>query len=118
MRRICGCVLGFAACVWGAAPHQPTLTMHATAYSKHGLTSSGTKPHRGIIAADSRVLPPGSKVQVKNAGPYSGVYKVRDTGGAIRGHRIDIYTPSKRAAHQFGAHTVQVKVLKRAAPRN
>jgi len=88
--------------------------MRATAYSLHGKTASGTKPHRGVIAADPRVLPPGSKVQVKNAGKYSGTYKVRDTGGDIHGRKIDIYTPSPSAARQFGARNVQVKVLKRA----
>ncbi len=91
--------------------------MRATAYSRHGLTSSGTMARRGIVAADPRVLPPGSTVRVKNAGRYSGVYKVRDTGGAIRGRRIDIYTPSGRAARRFGKRPVKVKVLKRARPR-
>ena len=91
--------------------------MRATAYSRHGITSSGTVPHRGIVAADPRVLPPGSKVRIRNAGRYSGIYKVRDTGGAIRGRKIDIYTPSRRAARQFGVRRVQVKVLKRAPRR-
>lgn len=90
--------------------------MRATAYSLKGRTATGTKPHRGVIAADPRVLPPGSKVQVKNAGRYSGVYKVGDTGSAVRGGKIDIYTPSQGAARQFGKRTVHVKVLKRAAP--
>lgn len=91
--------------------------MKATAYTGHKLTASGTVPHRGIVAADPRVLPPGSKVQVKGAGRYSGVYKVRDTGGAIHGRRIDIYTPSRAAARRFGKRAVKVKVLKRAPRR-
>ena len=90
--------------------------MRATAYSLHGRTATGAKPHRGIIAADTRILPPGTRVQVKNAGRFSGTYKVADTGGAVHGRRIDIYTPSKQAARRFGARQVRVKVLK-PAPR-
>jgi len=66
---------------------------------------------RGMIAADRRVLPLGTKVRLKNAGQYSGVYRVEDTGGKIRGRKIDIYIPSRRGAKQFGRHTVQVEVL-------
>jgi 3D (Asp-Asp-Asp) domain-containing protein len=91
--------------------------MRATAYSLHGRTAAGVKPHRGIIAADPRVLPPGSKVQVKNAGKLSGTYKVGDTGGGVHGRKIDIYTPSKRSARRFGARQVQVEVLKQAPRR-
>jgi 3D (Asp-Asp-Asp) domain-containing protein len=91
--------------------------MKATAYSLRGRTATGIKPHPGMIAADPRVLPPGSKVQIRNAGRYSGTYRVGDTGGSVHGRKIDIYTPSEHAARQFGARNVQVKVLNRAARR-
>jgi 3D (Asp-Asp-Asp) domain-containing protein len=90
------------------------LKMHATAYAKHGRTASGTKARRGVIAADPRVLPLGSKVKVKGAGGYSGVYRVEDTGRRIRGHKIDVFIPSHREARKFGKRRVRVKVLKRA----
>ena len=79
--------------------------------SGHGRTASGKRVHRGMVAADRRVLPLGTKVRLKNAGPYSGVYRVEDTGGRIRGRRIDIYMPSRSAAKQFGRQTVKVEVL-------
>lgn len=86
--------------------------MRATAYTGGGRTASGKRVRRGMVAADRRVLPLGTKVRVKNAGRYSGVYRVEDTGGAIRGHKIDIYMPSRSAAKQFGRQTVKVEVLK------
>ena len=86
--------------------------MRATAYTGQGRTASGKQVRRGMVAADRRVLPLGTKVRVKNAGRYSGVYRVEDTGGAIRGHKIDIYMPSRDAAKQFGRQTVKVEVLK------
>ena len=85
--------------------------MRATAYTGHGRTASGERVRRGIVAADRRVLPLGTKVRVKNAGRYSGVYRVEDTGGAIRGRKIDIYMPSRGAAQQFGRRAVKVEVL-------
>jgi 3D (Asp-Asp-Asp) domain-containing protein len=88
-----------------------TITMRATAYTGHGRTASGKRVRRGMVAADRRVLPLGTKVRLKNAGRYSGVYRVEDTGGRIRGRRIDIYMPSRGAAKQFGRHAVQVEVL-------
>lgn len=85
--------------------------MRATAYTGHGRTASGKHVRRGVVAADRRVLPLGTRVRVKNAGRYSGVYRVEDTGGRIRGRRIDIYMPSRGAARQFGRQTVKVEVL-------
>jgi 3D (Asp-Asp-Asp) domain-containing protein len=87
------------------------MTMRATAYTGHGHTASGKRVHPGIVAADRHVLPLGTKVRVKNAGRYSGVYRVEDTGGRIRGRKIDIYMPSRSAATQFGRQTVKVEVL-------
>ena len=88
-----------------------TMTMRATAYTGSGRTASGKRVRRGMIAADRRVLPLGTKVRLKNAGRYSGVYRVEDTGGKIRGRKIDIYMPSRDAAKQFGRQTVKVEVL-------
>jgi 3D (Asp-Asp-Asp) domain-containing protein len=116
MRVCCVWLAAFTLCAaaFSATSGKGTQEMRATAYSQRGRTATGIKPHRGIIAADPRVLPPGSKVQVKHAGKYSGTYKVQDTGSGVRGRKIDIYTPSPNAARQFGARNVQVKVLKRA----
>jgi 3D (Asp-Asp-Asp) domain-containing protein len=88
-----------------------TMTMSATAYTGSGRTASGKRVRRGMVAADRRVLPLGTKVRLKNAGRYSGVYRVEDTGSRIRRRKIDIYMPSRGAAKQFGRQTVQVEVL-------
>jgi 3D (Asp-Asp-Asp) domain-containing protein len=94
-----------------AKARRRTMTMRATAYTGHGRTASGKQVRRGMVAADRRVLPLGTKVRLKNAGRYSGVYRVEDTGGRIRGRKIDIYMPSRGAAKQFGRQTVKVEVL-------
>ena len=82
----------------------------ATAYSLRGRTASGRMVSRGVIAADPSVLPLGSRVRLDHPG-YSGEYIVADTGGAIRGRRIDIWTPSTSEAMRFGRRTVKLTVL-------
>lgn len=84
----------------------------ATAFSSFGLTRDGSLTRPGIVAADSRVLPLGTRIKVRMAGRYSGVYVVRDTGAKVLGRHIDIYIPSRAAAKQFGVKAVQVTVLR------
>jgi 3D (Asp-Asp-Asp) domain-containing protein len=88
----------------------PTTSYVATAYSLRGRTASGRMVSRGLIAADPRVLPLGSRVRLEHPG-YSGEYLVADTGGAIRGRHIDIWTPSSSEAMRFGRRTVKLTVL-------
>ena len=79
----------------------------ATAYCLSGKTAMGHGVRRGIIAADPRVLRLGSRITI-NAGPWSGTYLVSDTGGGIKGKRIDIWVPGCSEARRFGRRTVQV----------
>jgi 3D (Asp-Asp-Asp) domain-containing protein len=88
---------------------QPTAYV-ATAYSLSGRMASGRRPSKGVIAADPSVLPLGSRVRVE-AGNYSGEYVVADTGGSVRGKKIDIWTPSSREANRFGRRLVKLTVL-------
>lgn len=82
----------------------------ATAYSLRGRTASGQMVSKGIIAADPRFLPLGSRVRLQ-AGSYSGEYVVADTGSMVRGRRIDIWTPTSREAMRFGRRLVKLTVL-------
>ena len=85
-------------------------TYTATAYSLRGRTASGRPVSRGLIAADPSFLPLGTRVRVE-AGSFSGEYVVGDTGGSVRGRRIDIWTPTSREALQFGRRAVKLTVL-------
>ena len=79
----------------------------ATAYCLKGRTASGGGVRRGIVAADPRVLPLGTRINL-NAGSYSGSYVVADTGGAIKGRKLDIWVASCSEARRFGRRTVKV----------
>ncbi len=88
----------------------PPAAYVATMYSLRGRTASGRPVSKGLIAADPRFLPLGSRVRL-DAGNYSGEYLVADTGTMVRGRRIDIWTPTAREAMRFGKRTVKLTVL-------
>lgn len=79
----------------------------ATAYSLRGKTASGKQTRNGIIAADPRVLPLGTRVHIEG----HGTFVVADTGGKIKGNRIDIWMSSNAQAIQFGKRKVKLRVL-------
>lgn len=85
-------------------------TYTATAYCLRGRTAMGHSVRKGIIAADPRVLRLGSSVSL-NAGKHSGEYLVSDTGGRIKGRKIDIWMASCADARRFGRRTVQITPL-------
>ena len=95
------------------APAPEVQTFSATAYSIEGTTKSGVTTRKGIVAADPRVLPLGSRIRVRDAGEYDGDYVVHDTGPAVKGREIDIYMPSDAEAKRFGRRAVKVEVLSR-----
>ncbi len=99
------------------SPLFPATNYVATAYSLRGRTASGLMVSKGLIAADPRVLPLGSRVRLEVPG-YHGEYLVADTGGMIRGRRIDIWIPSSKEAMRFGRRTVKLTVLSYPAKRS
>ncbi|RYG28306.1 hypothetical protein EON81_28755 [bacterium] len=91
------------------------LTMSATGYDPTAgrgggvhRTRTGTWPSHGQVAVDPRVIRLGSSVFVEGYG-----YAVAtDTGGAIKGHRIDLCFPDKGSAMRYGRKRVRVHVLR------
>jgi 3D (Asp-Asp-Asp) domain-containing protein len=112
------CLLFAAATLPAAPPKNPrprgttTMRVKATAYCQHGTTQAGTKARTGIVAADPRVFPVGSVLRIVD-GPSSGIYTVLDTGPAVKGRKIDIFTPDCGRAEKFGEQTVRVRMLRR-----
>ena len=93
-----------------------TMTVSATAYTAYCAGCSGTtatgqnlraNPNQKVIAVDPRVIPLGSKVWVEGYGTAI----AGDTGGAIKGNKIDVFIPSQGAALEWGRKNVTIKVL-------
>lgn len=89
----------------------PPANFQATAYALRGITASGVYVRRGVIAADPRVIPLGSVVQITTPG-YTGVYTVQDTGRLIKGKIVDMWLPSTREARFFGRRQIKLQVLR------
>ncbi|NLX03417.1 MAG: hypothetical protein GXY40_12960 [Syntrophomonadaceae bacterium] len=87
------------------------LKMIATAYSRSeeegtadGITKSGTMVRPGVVAVDPEVIPLGTEIFIEGLG----VFTAEDTGGAIKGNRLDIYFESRKEALEFGVQSVNV----------
>ena len=92
------------------------MTVTATAYTAYcegcsGKTAIGidlrANPNQKVIAVDPNVIPLGSKVWVEGYGQAV----AGDTGGAIKGNKIDVFIPSYDQAMAWGRKTVKVKIL-------
>lgn len=92
-----------------------TIRVSATAYTAYctgcsGVTATGINlrknPNQKVIAVDPRVIPLGSKVWVEGYGEAI----AGDTGGAIKGNKIDLYMKTKNEAYKWGRRTVTIKV--------
>lgn len=83
------------------------LTVRATAYALPGTTATGVGVRFGIIAVDPRVIPLGTRLYV----PGYGEGIAADTGGAVRGNRIDVWLPSEAQAEEWGVKTITITIL-------
>nr|WP_066146284.1 G5 and 3D domain-containing protein [Lederbergia lenta] len=88
----------------------------ATAYTAQcngcsGITATGinlnANPNLKVIAVDPNVIPLGSKVWVEGYGHAV----AGDTGGAIKGNKIDLFVSSKEQAYRYGKKQVKIRVL-------
>ncbi|MEA4900221.1 ubiquitin-like domain-containing protein [Desulfitobacterium sp.] len=82
------------------------LIVNASAYSSGSITATGNSVRYGVVAVDPRVIPLGSSLYVEGYG--DGV--ALDTGGAIKGNKIDLYMNSEEAARSWGVRPVVVYI--------
>ncbi len=78
-----------------------------------GTTATGVPLDKGVIAVDPRVIPLGSRVYIEALdGSWSYGYAVAaDTGGAIKGKRVDLCYTTRSECIQFGRRDCRVYVL-------
>lgn len=106
---------GIAKTVWtdkGYVPYKKKMVVEASAYtlaegSGHGLTSIGLVPAEGIVAVDPRVIPYHTRMYI----PGYGFAIAGDTGGAIRGNRIDLFMHSYYKAIHWGRQELEIYIL-------
>jgi 3D (Asp-Asp-Asp) domain-containing protein len=66
-----------------------------------------------IVSVDPSVIPLGSRLTIRkaNGGTFNAI--AADTGGAIRGNRLDVLMPTRQSALEFGRKDVKVTVINR-----
>jgi 3D (Asp-Asp-Asp) domain-containing protein len=88
----------------------------STAYTANcsgcsGTTATGINllrhPNAKVVAVDPSVIPLGTKLYVEGYGQAI----AGDTGGAIKGFKIDVFLNNNQQALQWGRRTVKVRVL-------
>ncbi|RDY23994.1 DUF348 domain-containing protein [Romboutsia maritimum] len=85
-----------------------TISVVATAYTGHSVTSTGTIPKWGTIAVDPSVIPYGSKVYIPS---LNKTFIAEDCGGAIKGNKIDIYMGDESSVNSWGRQTIEIQIL-------
>jgi 3D (Asp-Asp-Asp) domain-containing protein/peptidoglycan hydrolase-like protein with peptidoglycan-binding domain len=97
-------------------PEGETLNVEATAYTAFcngcsGVTATGidlrSNPNQKVIAVDPNVIPLGSTVHVEGYGTAV----AGDTGGAIKGNKIDLFMPERSDAVNFGRQNLEVTIV-------
>jgi len=95
----------------------PESTGKSPGHPMYGITYSGLRVQVGHIAVDPKVIPLLSHVYIEGLDGYSaqfeGKYYATDTGGAIKGNKIDIYFENVEDARRFGIRQMKVYVLSR-----
>lgn len=92
--------------------YKEVYTMMSTAYAGDTITYMCTTPVRdpdGIstIAVDPSIIPLGSKVYI----PGYGLAIASDTGGLIKGNRIDLFLNSEDECINWGVQTVSLYLI-------
>ncbi len=79
----------------------------------YGITASGMRAQYGVIAVDPSVIPLGTRLYIEGTdGSWSYGYAIAgDTGGAIKGARIDLFYNSYSQAIAFGRRSARVYIL-------
>jgi 3D (Asp-Asp-Asp) domain-containing protein len=96
--------------------YSEVVTMNASAYAPvveccgkdDGITANGSYAGKGVVAVDPNVIPLGTKLYV----PGYGICIAADTGGAIKGNKIDLCYNTYNEALNFGRKDVSVYILK------
>lgn len=84
------------------------ISVIATAYTGHSITSTGTKPKWGTIAVDPSVIPYGTKVYIPQFGK---TFVAEDCGSAIKGNKIDIYMNDEGVVKNWGRKKIDIYIV-------
>lgn len=102
--------------------YSKVITCTATAYDPNpascggsGITATGRPACFGLVAVDPKVIPLGSKLYVESTDDGKswtyGYAIAADTGGAIKGNRVDLCFNTRSECIQFGRRQAKIYIL-------
>ncbi|MDD3766838.1 MAG: G5 domain-containing protein [Eubacteriales bacterium] len=97
----------------GELRYKGVITASASAYCIKGRTATGIPTKVGVVAVDPKVIPLGSRLYIEAAdGSWTyGNAIAADTGGAIKGNKVDLYVETYSEAINFGIRKAKVYIL-------
>jgi 3D (Asp-Asp-Asp) domain-containing protein len=90
------------------------VAVSVTAYCLQGRTRRDNFVRDGIIAVDRKLFPLGREVDLYFGRTLYGRFLADDTGGAIKGGRIDVWMGDCAAARRFGRKRGYAQLVPRA----
>ncbi|GAE90086.1 3D domain-containing protein [Acetivibrio straminisolvens] len=121
-----GTVLNYTTARGEKFRYKSVMTMKATAYTasyedtgktpdhpEFGITYTGVRARRGIVAVDPKVIPLGTKLYIEGIGgvPDYGYAVAADIGSAVKGNIIDLYMDDRESVKRWGVKKVRVYIL-------
>jgi len=90
-----------------ATAYTAASTGRSASSAYYGITATGIKAERGVVAVDPTVIPMGARLYIEGYG-----YAVAaDTGPSIKGNKVDLYYETLAEAKQYGRQSVMVYLL-------
>ena len=89
------------------------IAVSITAYCLQGRTRRGNLVRDGIIAVDRKLFPLGHDVDLFFGRVKYGRFLADDTGGVIKGGRIDVWMNDCAAARRFGRRRGYAQLVRR-----
>lgn len=90
------------------------------AHCKEGCTGKTATGYRltsakkdRVIAVDPKIIPLYSVVEIEGLG----VFRALDTGGKIKGHKIDLFVDTVKYARQIGVRHVKVRIVQKGSKK-
>jgi 3D (Asp-Asp-Asp) domain-containing protein len=79
-------------------------SFEVTCHTGKGVTALGRPSSRETVSVDPRVVPLGTRLVIEGVGTRVAA----DTGGGIRGRRLDVWEPSVDECMRFGRRQLRV----------
>ncbi|HHW47783.1 MAG TPA: DUF348 domain-containing protein [Clostridiaceae bacterium] len=121
-----GTVLNYKTSRGDIIRYKKVLNMKSTAYTSSyedtgktpdhpyfGMTYTGIKAKKGVVAVDPKVIPLGTRlyIEVPGSAPDYGFAIAADIGSAVKGNKIDLYMEDVKSARSWGVRPVKVYIL-------